>query len=755
MSASRVRRFLRGQLLQLRRSRRYAILLGLLVALPVLLLQVAPEGVRGDLLTRLDYLLYDARYTLTLGEHAAGDHRIVVIDIDERSLAVEGRWPWSRFKMTQLLDKLAAQGVVVVGFDIVFSEPERNPVDVLEQGVAVAGGESDLHQKLVGLRPAFDADAKFASVLHATDVVLAYYLHTETPLRVGELPPPVLRLNGGADSLPTMAETVGYTTSLPILQAVAAGQGFVSADPDEDGVVRRSPLLLQYHGDLYPSFALEMARVYLVRPDVKVQMHTGSGRQFVSGVQVTDRPIRTDAAGKVIVPYRGGRRHFLYVSATDVLNDRVNPDALFNTIAVVGTSAVGLADLRATPLDKNYPGVEVHVSILDAILNGDFPYRPDWEVGATTSLLALLAVSCSLLFPFLGPAWLAITGSLLIAGLVSANFHLWQVARMDLPLAAVLLMVLVIMVTNLGLGYLRETTQRRQIKGMFDQYVPPAHIEEMLLGNHGADSLKGETREMTVIFSDVRGFTSISEKLTAGEIKELLETYLTPVTEVIFEYHGTVDKYVGDMVMAFWGAPLDNPNHGRDALGAALRMLEVTREVSAELIARGWPGISIGIGVNSGLMSVGDMGSRYRRAYTVLGDAVNLASRLEGLTRMYGVDLIVGDGTRNAVADFEWRLLDRIRVRGKDQVVRIWEPLGEMGTVGDEKLAAVARYKVALDLYFAQNWEAASMQFQQNRAAAPDAEERALCEVFLARIDILSREGVEANWDGAFRHTEK
>ncbi len=749
-----VLRRLRRIFARLQRSHLVAVSSGFAIGAMLIVLQLYSRAGGDDLLSRLDYLVYDLRYELNLQPYTPGDHRIVIIDIDEASLAAEGRWPWSRVKMARMVRRLAEAGVVVIGFDIVFSEPERNVASEMLEALQRAGVRPELRSSIRSLEKGFDADSLFASVLDQTDVVMGYFLHAEQSIRVGELPPPVLALDASEAGRFAVRNTIGYTTTLPRLQRGAAGTGFVSADPDADGVVRRTPLLLRHGNALYASFPLEIARAYLLQPQIRVHTASGGGMRFVTGVQVTDAVIRTDARGQVVVPYRGPRRTFPYIPATDILNGTADRELLFNSIALVGTSAIGLFDLRATPLDKNFPGVEVHASILDGILNGGFPFRPEWQQGANLAVMAALALLCALLFPLLGPAWLTLLGSGLVVALWLLNFHLWRAQGLDLPLAGVSLVVVLIMVTNLVIGFLKETSQRRKIKGMFDQYVPPAHIETMLAAGRG-EALEGENREMTVLFADVRGFTSISEKLSAAEIKAFLNTYLTPVTEAIFEHNGTIDKYVGDMVMAFWGAPLSNPDHGTDAVRASLRLLQLTREMEVVMRERGFPPVAVGIGLNSGFMNVGDMGSRYRRAYTVIGDAVNLAARLEGMTRVYEIDLIAGDGTRDAAPGFEWRLLDRIRVKGKEQATRIWQPVAEKGQISDAKAKALLGYRLALDAYFGCRWEEARRRFRRLLENAPDRDESALAQVFLERIGTLERVGVEPGWDGSYRFTQK
>jgi len=474
--------------------------------------------------------------------------------------------------------------------------------------------------------------------------------------------------------------------------------------------------------------------------EVDVLRYAGVGGQLA----------RTDAAGRVIVPYKGPKRTFPYLSATDVLNGNINPDALEGAIVLVGTSALGLSDLRATPVGTQYPGVEVHANIIDALLNDEFPYRPEWEAGALLAQLLLFGLLLSFWLPRLGPfAAISVSGIAVLLG-ISGNFYLWTYQHLDLPLAAVLLLVGGLTIINLGYGFISENVSRRLLKGMFDQYVPPAHIERMM-NDPAAYQFAGESKELTVLFSDIRSFTNISESLSAADLKALLNSYFTPVTKVIFDHEGTIDKYVGDMVMAFWGAPLDDERHAFHAVQAALSMQQVTASLCEEFAARGWPAIKIGIGINSGQMNVGDMGSSYRRAYTVLGDAVNLGSRLESITKFYGAEILVGEHTQALAPEFVYRYVDRIQVKGKNEPIRVYEPLGRIGDVEEAVLKELQMQQRAVEHYFARRWDDAVLMFTRLEQQQP----RRLYQVYIERIADLRQQALPEDWDGVFRHTAK
>jgi adenylate cyclase len=354
-------------------------------------------------------------------------------------------------------------------------------------------------------------------------------------------------------------------------------------------------------------------------------------------------------------------------------------------------------------------------------------------------------------FPFMNAAVMAGAAFTLLVGSVWFNFQLWANYKLDFSLVLLLLVIIMVTSVNLIYGFLAESQTRKTIKGMFDQYVPPAHIDSML-NDPDNYTFEGESKELTVLFSDIRSFTTISEALSASELKTLLNDFFTPITEIIFKHNGTIDKYVGDMVMAFWGAPLDDENHRVNAVRAALEMLQKVEEMKAEFDERGYPEVNVGVGINTGFMNVGDMGSTYRRSYTVLGDAVNLGSRLEGLTKFYGIRLLIGQETARQLDGYLIRLIDKVKVKGKHEAVECYEPLCEESSAGEQLKARVKAYHEALNCYFAQHWDEAEQKFNALLENEPDS---LLYQVYIERIETLREADLPADWDGAFTHTSK
>ncbi|AWB67000.1 adenylate/guanylate cyclase domain-containing protein [Saccharobesus litoralis] len=706
-------------------------------------------------LKRLDGMLYDVRLKATLEHRPRYDEtKIVIIDLDEKALKEHGRWPWSRRKVADLINKLLDAGVIVIAFDVLFAEPERNPVDEL----ANEFGQSVISKGGLGrYRDAIDGDLRMAEALQNGDVVLGILFEDQKEVSKGILPDPVIELSQDVPVRKTTAVPLsGYIGNISVLHEAAYGKGFFNAVPDEDGSIRRAALLIRHEDEIYPSLALEAARLYSLADTIKVDLVDDWGEgsfHSIRGVRLNDKTIYTDQNGRVLIPYRGGSHSFKYISAADVLSGEMDPEALLDSIVFVGTSSVGLADLRETPVGIQYPGVEVHANVLEGLLHPDiFAYRHEFADIFTVFYLLIFGLVMAYFFPRLGPGQMALYGGVLVAVTIAINSFLWTNEKTSLPLTTPILLCFFITVINIAFGFFAENNQKKMIKGMFDQYVPPAHIDKMLQ-DPSAINMDGERRNMSVLFSDIRSFTTISEGLSANELKLLLNRYFSPITRSIGEYNGTIDKYVGDMVMAFWGAPLKDKQHAINSIHCAFDMLKLTAELREEFLAEGWPEVRIGIGINTGDMNVGDMGSDLRKAYTVLGDSVNLGSRLEGLTKFYGVELLVSEFTLEQAKDaFEFRPIDRVKVKGKNKAVAIFEPICEKGKLNEQDSAELAQYNKAYALYLAQDWPAAELAFAELIRLN---DKRLVYQVYAERILQLKDEPKQQDWDGSFTHTSK
>ena len=712
------------------------------------------------MLQRIDFLSFDLRYQLLNPVQSTKQHPIVIIDIDELSLKEQGRWPWSRKKMAQLVSALYESGVTMVGMDVVFAEPEPNPVTLVNSALKQQPDKLRPQDKAV-LDPLLDElvgqfafDEHFAAAL-GTDTVLGYFLYQQAGSESGQLPDPVITLDPERVSRMVLIPMVGHSANIPVLQQHALSAGYLTIIPDPDGVVRRAPMVLRYGNRVYSSLAMEMARQFLFVDQVRLITAMQYDAEVMERIEMDSFSIPTNARGQALVPYLGKARSFPYLSATDVLNGRVKEGSLAGTIALVGTSAWGLGDIKAMPLSAEYPGVEVHANLLNGILNsqGDqrvFPHRPDLARDITALALLITGLLLSIVLPRLSPVGLVVSSVLLLALIVTVNFYLWQRYLLDFPLAPHVILTTALTLYLFADGFLRENLQRLRIKKMFGQYVPPAHVDEMV-GAEGEYGFDGRSKELTVLFSDIRNFTNISETLNASDLKRMLNRYFTPITKIIFDHDGTIDKYVGDMVMAFWGAPLDDDRHASKAIQAALDMLACTESLKPEFKKEGLPEVNIGIGINTGLMNVGDMGSEYRRAYTVLGDAVNLGSRLEGVTKFYGVRLLVSETTQAQAPEFQYRLVDRIRVKGKTEPITVYEPLCRLEDCSSQLAEEVAYFHMALFNYYYQRWDKAVDIIE----SLHQARSQPLYQLYLERIATLRQQDLGANWDGVFTHTSK
>jgi adenylate cyclase len=732
-------------------------LLGLLLtALAVLqLVQVLPS----ESLARMDSFIAGLRMRLEAPEL---DPRIVIVDIDERSLAEVGRFPWSRDKIARLIEQLTGPyEAAAVGFDISFPEPDTSSgYGVLEQ---LAQGElhavPGLARALAGLQPQLDYDGRLAAAMRGQPVVLGYSLSGSQ--RKGVLPAPAFTvdsLNGRALDAYTAQ---GYEANIARLQEAAQGAGIFTALVDSDGLVRSSALLQRIGDGYYPTLALATVSAALggraIAPLWQGTVDTLSAAERQSGgldaIALFHRegqlriPVGEALTSTVQFRGRGGPAGgaFRYVPAADVLAGRTKAELLAGTIVLVGTSAPGLNDLRATPVNAEYPGVEIHANLVKSILDDSFKQRPDVATQLEVLQALVLGGVLALALPVLAPAWGILLSLAALTGTVALNFLLYRRYDAVLNMATLLLLATGLFVLNLAWGYFFEVRRGRALVSRFGEYVAPELVAEMA-ENPAAYSMEGASRELSVMFVDVRGFTTIAESLPPQELREYINRYLTAMSEEIRDRHrGTLDKYVGDAVMAFWGAPLACADHAARAVATALAMQASAVRLSAEFEQRGWPALRIGIGINTGPMHVGDMGSRIRRAYTVMGDAVNLASRLEGITKVYGAGIVVGAATRAAAPGFAWRELDLVRVKGKQEPVAIFEPLGPEDGLEPSARDALQRWHAALALVRAQQWQAARPALLALAAAAP--RER-LYALYLERIAHYEMQPPGDGWDG-------
>lgn len=661
----------------------------ILVALLPLAAVLAYLGTGGAWtgLDRIDALLQDTRTRLTLPRTL--DTRILIVDIDDRSLAEIGRWPWPRDHLARLLDELFdRQEVTLVGFGRVFDAPDdssglarlRQLADRELRGVPAYA------QQLRALTPQLDHDGRLAQALRDRPVVLGYHF-TRDPAghATGVLPPPVLSEGSLRGQTVRVTEWTGYSANLPRLAQAAPAAGFLEPHTDPDGLVRAVPLLAAFEGQYHEALALAMYRVLLGAPPVEpVFPPVGFPARF-RGLERLDLrqgagtvPIPVSEGVTARLPFRGpggaAGGSFPYVSASDLLAGRLPAGTLEGRIVLIGATAAGLETGVSTPVGAHYPSIEVHATLLSGLLDGRLPVQPDHASGY--GLLVL--IGSGLLLALALPALSAAQGLVLFVGvvitIVALNVWLAVMAGLTLPLAPALAMAMASYALSAACDYVQQRRRRRTWSRVFGDELP-AELAQAL--RDGRADLEATRRELTIMFCDLRGFTRLAEALEPADLQALLQRVLGELSEVITHHGGTVDKYIGDGVMAFWGAPVDQPDHARRAVAAALDLQRTVRAINARHEREGLPAIEVGIGLNTGPVCVGDMGPPRRRAYTVVGEAVNLAAHLEQLSARYGVVLVAGEATQRAVPQALWQELDRVTRRGRPHAVPVYTVVDE------------------------------------------------------------------------------
>ena len=511
------------------------------------------------------------------------------------------------------------------------------------------------------------------------------------------------------------------------------------------------PLLPQYDGRIYESLGLATARLARGSQPLRLAFaQERGGTRRLEYIAVGSTRVPVDRRGLVLTPYRGHVFSFPYIPAHKVLAGSAARKLLAGKIVLVGTSAAGLNDIRPTPVDAQYVGVETHANLVEGILEDTVLAVPSWARWFDLVQLLVLAALFAFWLPRLSQTVTFVVVILLAGAIVGVNLAAWRRSGVVLPLATPLLYLATAAVLLVNFRFFIERQRKRHLSRVFGQYVPPEIVSE--LDRSEADvSLEGESRDMSVLFSDVRGFTTLSEGLSPRDLTRLMNEMLTPLTRVIHTQRGTIDKYMGDAIMAFWGAPLEDVQHAEHAVHAALGMVQAAAQIRAEFATRGWPPVHIGVGVSSGAMNVGNMGSEFRMAYTVLGDAVNLGSRLESLTKQYGVDIIVSAATCAAVNSVTFRELDLVRVKGKNEPVAIFEPLGLVGAVDAATMRRVEQFTAALREYRRGNFVVAANLWREMLAERAES----LIEIYLDRCRGFQQTPPPDSWDGVYVHHTK
>lgn len=739
----------------------------IITLIPLLLALVHAMGlVRLSIVDRLDDIIYDARIKATMARTL--DERVVIVDIDEKSLSEVGRWPWGRNKVAELTNRLFDEHhIAMLGIDVVFAEADES--SGLKQLKLLAQKElrdqAGFAERIQQLEASLDYDHLLAKSLTNRPVVLGYYFTSDQDGHSsGMLPAPAMPSSVLGGKNIRITQWNGYGANIETLAKAAPRAGFFNMVPsDGDGFVRTVPMLAKYHGEYYESLSLAMYRMLAGNPQLIpgfpeqrwISKHYDRLEKLVmvrNGRSISI-PVSDDVG--VLVPYRGlGGVHggsFRYVSAADILSGKVPQGSLKDKILLLGTTAPGLVDLRVTPVGEAYPGVEVHANLLSGLLDDRIFVKPDYTLGYEVLVLLISGLLLAMSLPVLSAPMAVVTSAAVMAALTGLNFWLFSAGGLVLPLASALLTAFAAFALNMSYGYFVESRSKRELANLFGSYVAPELVVEMVK-DPASYNMKAVNKELTVMFCDMRGFTKMSETMEPLQLQQLLNDVFSQLTDIIRMNRGTIDKYMGDCVMAFWGAPVDMPDHAQLAVKTAIEMAEAINSINEKHKARGLPEIGIGIGLNTGTMCVGDMGSVTRRSYTVIGDAVNLGSRLEGLSKNYGVAVVVSGSTRKLTTDFQWQELDKVRVKGKQQAVSIYTPYRVSGPSHEDLSLELKTWAQFLQAYRSQNWDQCDLVLLNMQRLAP---QKYLYHLYLERVAAMRRSPVDAVWDGATNFDSK
>ena len=646
---------------------------------------------------------------------------VVIVAIDDPSVDEVGRWPWPRTVFARLLDRIAAAKPLAVGIDVMFSEPSAFAETELRRArpQSVTPDAWQLVQQTLA-----EQDAELVTSLRDSQTtVLGFFFDELAPgtQHIGpvadEIDYATYNLVSGLDegSGPKRAwHAAKVRASLPPFAEAARTMGYFNVTPDEDGPIRRLPMVIAHGDEWAVPLSLATLRTALGDPLLRLRF-----AEFgVESLQIADTRIPVAEDGRLMINYRGPGRTFPHVSAMDILDGRAPASALADKIVILGVTATAVADFRVTPFSEMFPGVEIHANVVDNILTGEFLQQPRWaaavDVFSIVAIALLLGIGLKRLRGISGLAFAAAVLAAYLGGsqLVFLNYGL--PLSLVYPILAIVLTYTVVIV----LQYVTEEREKRKVRRALALYLSPS-MADIVSDEPERLKLGGEKRDMTVFFSDIRSFTSISEKLAPEELVELLNEYLGEMTDLIFKHDGMLDKYIGDAVMAVWGAPLEQPDHATRACIATVEMVRRLAELNQRWEERGWPRLEIGCGLNSGPMVFGNMGSEQHLALTVMGDNVNLGSRLEGTNKTYGTHIIASENTVQAAKDaIVVRELDLIRVKGREEPVRMYEVLGA-ASEREQWQPLIADFEAGLAAYRERRWQDATESFEKVLAAKP------------------------------------
>ncbi|MEO7504195.1 MAG: adenylate/guanylate cyclase domain-containing protein [Sphingomicrobium sp.] len=736
-------------------SRRFAYLPGIAAILLVALLSVVPLPIIGPAMERAGLLTFDAYQRMAPRRYEEAPVRVV--DIDEETIRRFGQWPWPRTDIARLTQALGTAGASAIAYDIVFSEADRTSPPRLAQRLALDPATRAMLARLP------DNDALLAAAFAQAPVVDGFFLTHDEGHRTIE-PKAGFAVAGTPPTRLTRFSDV--IAPLPALELAATGNGFVSIAGDSDAIIRKAPLLARNGDTILPSLSLDALRVAQGAGSVVIKTSDSSGEFGGAGdvvsVKVGQFEVPTTPAGElwmhytVPVPAR-------VVPAWKILDGSLPPEEMAKLfggqIVFVGAGAIGLRDLVSTPVQDRELGVMIHAQAAEQMILGHFLVRPDWAKGLELVLLLVVGTGLVLALPRIGAVRGAVVGALAMASFVGGSWYAFSARHFLLDPAWPMLGVAAGYLVSTVLTFWREERQRAYIHHAFDRYLSPELVKR-IADDPSRLELGGEERDMSVLFCDIRSFSRISERMTPNQTISFLVRFLTPMTDLLLAHKATIDKYIGDAVLAFWNAPLDDPDHHQNAARAGLAMQARLTTLNAEMEARGdgsWPGkVKVGVGLNSGPCCVGNIGSEKRLSYSLIGDSVNLASRLEGMTKYYGVGIIMGSDLQRNLPGFASVMIDRMRVVGRAAPETIHAMLGDETLAGDEQFQAFARdHQAMLDAYHERQWDEAARLAEANEVAASEFGLTTLLMLYRDRIAAFIANPPSPEWDGVFEATKK
>jgi adenylate cyclase len=705
---------------------------------------------KPDMLASLDNQIASAMFRWRGPVETTGE--IVIVDIDEKSLRAVGQWPWPRDMVAQLVMAAHEAGAKVIGLDILFAEKDRTSLTeharALSSVLSGRGIEEDILR--LASRDDLNHDLILGRAVAEAPVVLGYVFQLEddglkTP-NERPFPAAAIKVSPGTVPCSDLLLLSGRRAILNIEEiSQAPTEGFLNVFPDSSGMVRKTPLFMELDGIPYPSLALEMVRSALGEDEVTIHAsrRKTSEKNPILGFSVGGTFIPCDDRGQISVNFRGPVKTFSYLSAVDVMKG-LHAERIRDRYVLIGTSASGLLDFHATPFSGIFPGVEIQATIIDNILTGSlFTYDIFTEIGLTYALIIAGGILLSALLAYTGAITGGLAGLVIFTAIIAGNYSLFfmkgRLLGITYPLATVMGVFLIVTLFN----YFFEYRRKQFIHDAFNRYVSPMVVGEIMKRPEKL-ALAGEEKNLTILFSDIRDFTTLAEGMNPKQLGTFMNTYLTAMSDIIMAHHGMVDKYIGDAIVAIWGAPLDDPNHVRNAVRAALDMKQAMESLRKKWHGQGIPFVDIGIGINTGIASVGNFGSERRFEYTVLGDNVNLASRLEGLNKVYCTPIIISQFTREALnGEFFCRKIDVVRVKGKTIPIEIFEPLAE-GIPEPSLKAEVEQFENALEHYFRKDFQTARHLIGELHAKSPSR----LYRFYLDRIDKYCTTPPPDDWNG-------